>query len=54
MSFSTHIKEIENLANLFKVLIKLGLKISAHKCQFLRGHLTYIGFTFMLKVRKSS
>ena len=39
----------EDLDNLFKVLIKYGLKISPHKCQLFRNELVYMGLQFIVK-----
>ena len=47
-------QHIGDLANLFKAMIKFGLKISLHKCQFFRDQLTYITLIFLLKDGKSS
>ena len=39
----------EDLANFFTAWIRFGLKISPHKCQFFKEHLTCMGPTFTLK-----
>ena len=38
--FSTKEQHWEDLDNLFKVLIKYGLKISLHKCQLFKQELS--------------
>ena len=52
--FSRMDQYFEDLANLFKALIKFGFIISPHKYQFSRDHLTYMGLQFMLKDGKPS
>ena len=47
--FSTKEQHWEDLDNLFKVLIKYGLKISPHKCQLFRNELVYMGLQFIVK-----
>ena len=47
--FSTKEQHWEDLANLFAVLIKFGLKISPHKCQLFRDKLIYMGLEFLIK-----
>ena len=47
--FSTKEQHWEDLANLFKVLIRFGLKISPHKCQLFRDKLVYMGLEFLIK-----
>ena len=47
--FSTKEQHLEDLANLFNVLIKFGLKISPHKCQLFRDKLIYMGLEFLIK-----
>ena len=47
--FSTKEQHWEDLANLFEVLICLGLKISPHKCQLFRDKLVYMGLEFLIK-----
>ena len=49
--FSTKEQHWEDLANLFKVLIRFGLKISPHKCQLFRDKLVYMGLEFLIKDR---
>ena len=38
-----------NLMDLFKVLRKYGLKISPHKCQFLKKKIVYMGLEFQVE-----
>ena len=47
--FSTKEQHWEDLANLFEVLIRFGLKISPHKCQLFRDKLVYMGLEFLIK-----
>ena len=47
--FSTRKQHWEDLANLFEVLIRFGLKISLHKCQLFRDKLVYMGLEFLIK-----
>ena len=47
--FSTKGQHWEDLNNLFKVLIKYGLKISPHKCQLFKRELVYMGLQFIVK-----
>ena len=47
--FSTKEEHWEDLANLFEVLIRFGLKISPHKCQLFRDKLVYMGLEFLIK-----
>ena len=47
--FSTKEQHWEDLANLFQVLIRFGLKISPHKCQLFRDKLVYMGLEFLIK-----
>ena len=47
--FSTKEQNWEDLANLFTVLIRFGLKISPHKCQLFRDKLIYMGLEFLIK-----
>ena len=49
--FSTKEQHWEDLANLFSVLIRFGLKISPHKCQLFRDKLIYMGLEFLIKDR---
>ena len=51
----THSKQKDHtreLVNLFKALIKAGLKISPKKCQFFRLKLTYMGHTMIIRNRR--
>ena len=54
MIFCTHKNRFEDLTNLFKALIKFGLKMSLHRYRFFRDELIPIGVMFILKDRKSS
>ena len=47
--FSTKEQHWEDLTNLFKVLIKFGLKISLHKCQLFCDKLIYMGLEFLIR-----
>ena len=47
--FSTKEQHWEDWANLFKILIRFGLKISPHKCQLFRDKLVYMGLEFLIK-----
>ena len=47
--FCTKEQHWEDLDNLFKVLVKYGLKISPHKCQLFRNELVYMGLQFIVK-----
>ena len=47
--FSTREQHWEDLANLFEVLIRFGLKISPHKCQLFHEKLVYMGLEFLIK-----
>ena len=47
--FSTKEQHWEDLANLFTVLIKFGLKISPHKCQLFHDKSIYMGLEFLIK-----
>ena len=49
MLFSTIQDHYDGLIDMFKVLIKYGLKISPHKCQLFRDQLIYMGLHFMIK-----
>ena len=51
--FSTKEEHMQDLQNLFKVLIKYGLKISPHKCQLFRDTLVYMGLEFVIKNGKA-
>ena len=46
---STIEEHMNDLLNLFKVLQKYGLKISPHKCQFLKKKIVYMGLEFQVK-----
>ena len=43
---------MERLTNLFKAVIKDGLKISSKKCQLFKTNLLYLGNVFHIKERK--
>ena len=45
---STAEEHMDDLMDLFKVLCKYGLKISPHKCQFLKKKIVYIGLEFQV------
>ena len=47
--FSKKEQHWEDLANLFEVLIRFGLKISLHKCQLFWDKLVYMGLEFLIK-----
>ena len=47
--FSTKEQHWEDLANLFQVLTRFGLKISPHKCQLFQDKLVYMGLEFLIK-----
>ena len=47
--FSTKEQHWEDLANLFAILKRFGLKISPHKCQLFREKLIYMGLEFLIK-----
>ena len=47
--FSTKEQHWEDLANLFAVLTRFGLKISPHKCQLFWDKLIYMGLEFLIK-----
>ena len=47
--FSKFDDHLQDLTNLFKSLIKHGLKISPRKCQFFRTSLVYMGLNFLIK-----
>ena len=51
--FSKKEEHMQDLQNLFKVLIKYGLKISPHKCQLFRDTLVYMGLQFVIKDGKA-
>ena len=43
---------MERFTNLFKAVIKHGLKISSRKCQVCKTNLVYLGNVFHIKGRK--
>ena len=45
-------EHMDDLMDLFKVLQKYGLKISSHKCQFLKKKILYMGLEFQVKDSK--
>ena len=45
----TEDEHMDDLMDLFKVLQKYGLKISPHKCQFLKKKMVYMGLEFQVK-----
>ena len=49
LCFLQHITSFQNLENLSKALIKVGLKRLPHENQYFRDLLTYMGLTFMLE-----
>ena len=51
--FSTKEQHWEDLANLFAVIIRFGLKISPHKCQLFWDKLIYMGLEFLIKDGKA-
>ena len=42
-------EHMDNLMHLFKVPQKYGLKISPHKCHFLKKKIVYVGLEFQVK-----
>ena len=42
-------EHMDDLMDLFKVLRKYGLKLSPHKCQFLKRKIVYIGLEFQVQ-----
>ena len=46
---STTEEHMDDLIDLFKVLRKYGLKLSPHKCQFLKKKIVYIGLEFQMQ-----
>ena len=46
---STAEEHMDDLLDLLKVLQKYGLKISPHKCQFLKKKIVYMGLEFQVK-----
>ena len=49
---STKEEHMDDLMDLFKVLPKYGLKISPHKCQFIKKKIVYTGLEFQVKNSK--
>ena len=45
-------EHMDDLMDLFKVLQKYGLKISPHKCQFLKKKIVYMELEFQVKYDK--
>ena len=43
---------MERLTNLFKAVVKHGLKISPKKCQLFKTNLVYLGNVYHIKDRK--
>ena len=39
-------EHMDDLMDLFKVLRKYGLKLSSHKCQFVKKKIVYMGLEF--------
>ena len=52
--FSKKETHLQDIIDLFKVLIKYGLKISPHKCQLFRTQLVYMGLEFLIENGKPS
>ena len=46
---STEEEHMDDLMELFKVLLKYGLKISLHKCKFYKTKIVYMGLKFQVK-----
>ena len=46
---STADEHLDDLNDLFKVLGKYGLKLSPHKCQFLKKKIVYMGLEFQIQ-----
>ena len=42
-------ENMDDLMDLFKVLIKYGLKLSPHKCQFFKKKIVYMGLEFQIQ-----
>ena len=42
-------EQMDDLMDLFKVLGKYGLKLSLHKCQFLKKNIVYMGLEFQVQ-----
>ena len=49
---STKEEHMDDLMDLFQVLHKYGLKISAHKCQFFKKKIVFLGLEFQVKDSK--
>ena len=49
---STKEEHMDDLSDLFKVFCKYGLKISPHKCQFIKKKIVYMGLEFQVKNSK--
>ena len=49
---STKEEHVDNLMDLFQVLCKYRLKLSAHKCQFFKKKIVYMGLEFQVKDSK--
>ena len=49
---STAEEHMDDLIDLFKVLRKYGLKLSPHKCQFLKKKIVYMGLEFQIQEDK--
>ena len=49
---STKEEHMDDLMDLFKMLQKYGLKISPHKCQFVKKKIVYMGLEFQVKDSK--
>ena len=45
-------EHMDDLMDLFEVLLKYGLKISPHKCQFFKKKIVYMGLEFQVKNSK--
>ena len=46
---STEEEHMDDLMDLFKVLMKYRLKLLSHKCQFFKKNIVYMGFEFHIK-----
>ena len=46
---STAEEHMDDLMDLFEVLRKYGLKLSPHKCQFLKKKIVYMGLEFQIQ-----
>ena len=49
---STAEEHMDDLMDLFKVLMKYGLKLSPHKCQFFKKKIVYMGLEFQIQEDK--